>query len=301
MHPTSAKRLILALTIAAAPAYLLFCRVRAQADEVDLVVRAQLKSQGIPGVAVAILKDGKIVKLGGYGLADMQSGEQVRADTPFQIQSITKQFTATGIMMLVEEGKTQLDQPISKYLEGAPKAWEKITIAHLLGQTSGLKDFINDPTPVAHLAKTDEDVLRQASDRPLDFQPGDAWAYSNTNYHLLAMIIQSITGKWYGDFLDERIFKPLGMEQTAVMKPADSVPRRALGYVRVNGKLQPGTVVGVPILGYGGGGIRSTVLDLAKWDEALYGEKLLKQSSLAQMWTPVKLNNGTSHNYGFGW
>lgn len=115
------------------------------------------------------------------------------------------------------------------------------------------------------------------------------------------MIIRSVTGKWYGDFLDERIFKPLGMDQTAVMKPTDNIPGRAMGYVMVNGKLQPGIIVGQPMLGYGGGGIRSTVLDLAKWDAALYGDKLLKQSSLAQMWTPVKLNNGASHNYGSGW
>lgn len=289
------------LTCVALAASLYFCCPRAHADEVDLLVQSQMKSAGVPGVAVAVMKDGKIIKSEAYGLADTQSGLRVRTDTPFQIQSITKQFTATGIMMLVAEEKIQLDAPIGQYLPGVPAVWEKITVRHLLTQTSGLKDFINDPSPAASLAKTDADVLRQTAERPLNFQPGQAWGYSNTNYHLLAMIIQKVTGKWYGDFLDERIFKPLGMRQTVVMKPGENAPGQASGYRLINGKLQPGTVVGAPILGYGGGGIRSTVLDLAKWDEALYGEKLLKQSSLAQMWTPTKLNNGASHNYGSGW
>ena len=156
----------------------------------------------------------------------MELGVPVTTDTVFQIQSITKQFTATGIMLLVEEGKIRLDDPISRYLDATPAAWKPITVRHLLTHTSGLKDFINDATTSSRLDATEEQIMQAVAARPLNFQPGQMWQYSNTNYHLLAMIIRKVAGKWYGDFLAERIFQPLGMTHTAVMSEGEMCPSR---------------------------------------------------------------------------
>ena len=206
------------------------------------------------------MKDGKVIKAAGYGMADVELQVPVKTDTVFQIQSITKQFTATGIMMLVEEGKIGLDDPVSRYLDNTPPEWQKITIRHLLTQTSGLKDFINRAHQPGNgrIDVTEEQVLQAAEARPLNFQPGDAWGYSNTNYYLLAMVIRKATGEWYGDFLAERIFKPLGMTRTAVMRDGEIVSGRAMGYLMENGQLRTGKFVAPSILSYGGGGIRST-------------------------------------------
>lgn len=295
MNKPLTARIICSLLLAAS------CTSCGQTDSFDDWVKAEMTRQHIPGLSLAVVKEGKIVKSAGYGLADLESKASVTTDTIFQIQSVTKQFTAAGIMLLVEEEKIGLDDPVSQYLENTPPAWQAIKVHHLLGQTSGLKDFINDSTGNLKFDATDQQILEDTADRPLDFPPGEAWAYSNTNYHLLAMIIRKVSGKWYGDFLSERIFTPLGMTRTAVMRPDETLPDQAKGYLFENGQFKPGTIVGPAILGYGGGGVRSTVLDMAKWDAALYGEQILKQSSLKQMWTPVPLNNGTTHEYGFGW
>ena len=273
-----------------------------RADQVDDAVNSQIAKQRIPGAAIVVLKGGKVIKAAAYGMADVELAVPVKTDTVFRIQSVTKQFTATGIMMLVEAGKVRLDEPVSGYLEGCPAAWQKITVRHLLTHTSGLKDFVNEPPTLnLRLDVTEQQVLEWAAARPLNFAPGDAWAYSNTNYHLLAMIVRKASGRWYGDFLAERIFKPLGMTRTAVIRDGEIVPGRATGYAMDNGRLRTGAFLAPSIASYGGGGILSTVLDLAKWDAALYTEQLLKRATLEQMWTPVKLNNGTTHAYGFGW
>jgi CubicO group peptidase (beta-lactamase class C family) len=270
-------------------------------DGVDELIKSERAEQHIPGVAVIVLKDGKVIKAAAFGVADVELKAPATTDTVFRIQSMSKQFTATGLMMLVEEGKVGLEDPVSRYLNGCPATWQSMTVRHLLTQTSGLADFINEPTVNLRLDSTEEELLKSIVQQPLKFEPGDAWDYSNSNYHLLAMIIRRVSGKWYGDFLAERIFKPLGMTKTAVIREGEIVRGRAMGYSRKKGRLQPASFVAPSIAGYGGGGIRSTVLDLAKWDAALYTDQLLTRATLEQMWTPVKLNNGTSHGYGFGW
>ncbi|MBP7937780.1 MAG: beta-lactamase family protein [Phycisphaerae bacterium] len=270
-------------------------------NPLDAIVLDQMANRHIPGLSLAIMKDGSLVKATGYGLANVQLNVPATPETVYQIQSITKSFTATGVMMLVEEGKIDLDAPISKYLDGTPDTWKDIAVRNLLTHTSGIKDFINEPTASLRLDVTEEEVLKAAAPRPLNFRPGETYAYSNTNYHLLAMIIRKVTGKFYGDFLRERIFEPLGMTHTAVISRYDDIPNAAAGYIRKNNVLRNGQFIAPSILGYGGGGIRSTVLDMAKWDAALYTERLLKKASLEQMWTPARLDNGQTLGYGFGW
>ena len=271
------------------------------AAQVDAVVRQAMDKQRIPGLSLAVIQDGRVVVSKGYGMANVELQVPATPETVYQIQSMTKSFTATGIMMLVEEGKVGLDSNVSTYLSGTPESWKNITVRHLLTHTSGIKDFINEPTASLRLDVTEEEVLKATALRPLNFLPGERYAYSNTNYHLLAMIIRKVTGKSYGDFLHERIFKPLGMTSTRVNSLSAIVPNRAAGYRMAPGGWRNGEVIASSILGYGGGGLLSSVLDMAKWDAALYTERVLRRSTLEQMWTPATLNNGKSTEYGFGW
>lgn len=271
------------------------------ADVVDDYVQTQMGKQHIPGLALAVVTNGVVLKTAAYGLANVELGVPVRTDTVFQIQSVTKTFTATAVMMLVEEGKLGLDDMLSKHLEGLPKTWDGITVRHLLTHTSGIKDFINEPTVDLRKDLTPEDVVESLRKLPLNFPSGEKYVYSNTGYHLLGMIIRKITGKYWDDFLRERILQPLGMNDTRVISWTEIITNRASGYGWDEGRLRNGSFIAPTILGYAGGGLRSTVLDLAKWDAALTTEKLLKRSTLEQMWRPAKLNDGKDSSYGFGW
>jgi D-alanyl-D-alanine carboxypeptidase len=272
-----------------------------RADPIDDYLSAEIAAKHIPGLSLAVVRDSKVEKLSAYGLANVELSVPASPQTVFQIQSITKTFTSAAIFMLMEEGKLSLDDPIGKQLEGTPDAWKGITLRHLLSHTSGIKDFINEPTASLRLDVSETDVLRATAPRPLNFQPGEKYAYSNTNYHLLAMVIRKITGTSFGDYLGERIFTPLGMTNTRIVSLSDIIPNRAAGYYWENGKLHNGTYIAQSILGYGGGGIVSTAEDMAKWAIALDGEKLLKKATLQAAWTPMKLNDGSNSVYGLGW
>lgn len=272
-------------------------------DKVDNLVLAEMKKEHIPGVALAVVEDGRVVRAQSYGFADVERKALVSTNTRFRIASDSKQFVATAIMMLVEEGKLSLDDPVSKYLDGTPRQWKKITIRHLLTHTSGIPDYINENIPPLHpwLSGYDQGVLNALARRPLHFAPGTDWRYSNSNYHLLGMIIRKVTGESYSEFLRERIFEPLGMTQTCVSPLHGSVPGLAVGYDWSNNYLQFGDTTDPEDKAYAGGGIISTASDMAKWGAALDSDKLLKRSSLEQMWTPVTLNDGMLAPYGFGW
>ena len=291
------------VVIARKSLFLLFfaAAVCASADEIDRYVRTQMDEQHIPGLSMAVLRHGKALRSQGYGFADLDRKIAVTRDTVFQLQSITKSFTATAVMMLVEDNKLAPDEKITKYLEGTPSAWKDITIRHLLTHTSGIKDFINEPTVDLRKDLEQQDVIRSLEKLPLNFEPGERYAYSNTGYHLLGMIIEQITGDTWQNFLRAKIFKPLKMKNTDVNSATCDLQNRALGYNWRSNKFERGAYIAPTILGYAGGGILSTVVDLAKWDDALLKDKLISRSSLEQMWTPARLNNGNKIDYGFGW
>lgn len=256
----------------------------------------------IPGMVLAVVKDGRIAKCQAYGLADIGTKTPATADTVFALASASKPFVATAIMMLGEEGKLHLSDPISKYLDGTPDAWKTITVRHLLSHTSGIPDFLNENIQVdTQLDRFEQSVLDALAKCPLHFRPGDNWSYSNSNYHLLGMIIRKVTGRSYGDFLRERIFVPLGMTHTAVYPISGSVPKLAVGYYWDKGTLRPADAVAPAFRAFAGGGLLSTVPDMIKWDAALCTGELLKRSSLQDMWTPVRLNDGHMCRYGLGW
>ena len=267
-----------------------------QADKVDDYVRAQMERQHIPGLSLVVIKDQKIIKSEGYGLANVELNVPAKPDTVYKIGSVSKQFIAAGIMLLVQDGKVSLDDNISKFLEGAPDTWAPITVRHLLTHTSGLVREAPGFDPLK--IQNDADVIKTAYSLPLRFTPGQKYEYCNVGYFTLAEIISKVSGKHWGDFLNERLFAPLQMNATRTTNMIELVQNRANGYVWRNGKLQNANIY---FALRPSGAFLSTVLDLAKWDAALESGKILKQSTLEQMWTPVKLNDGKTHPYGFGW
>lgn len=277
----------------------LFCALPARADGVDDYVRDQMRRRHVPGLALAVVRDGKLVKARGYGLASVELNVPVTPETVFEIGSVTKQLTAAAVMLLVEEGKLNLDDPVGKHLPGTPDAWRSVTVRHLLTHTSGLKNY----TGLKGFELTErlkrEDFVRLVAAHPLAFAPGDAHAYGNTNYSLLGYVVEAASGKPYWQFVSERIFKPLGMNSTRDRDPHQVIPRRAVGYEWEDGQLVGRDYDLTDV--FAAGATVSTVLDLVKWDAALAGEKLLKKSSLEQIWTPTRLNDGRTHPYALGW
>lgn len=270
------------------------------ADPVDTYIHDEMQERQIPGLALLVIRDGNIVKAQGYGLANVELQVPVKPETIFQSGSVGKQFTATAIMMLVEEGKLALDDPLTKFFPDAPQAWKNVRIRHLLSHTGGFTDY---PKKFDFRRDyTEDELLKIVEAQPLSFPPGSKWAYSNLGYLTLGIVIHRVTGQFYGDFLHDRIFQPLGMN-TRIMSEADIIPNRAAGYRLVKGQLKNQEWVSPTLNTTADGALYFNILDLAKWDAALYTDKLLKPASLERMWTPVKLNDGkpNSDHYGFGW
>jgi CubicO group peptidase (beta-lactamase class C family) len=268
-------------------------------------VKAEMERQHIPGLSLLVVRGGKIVRAEGFGLANVELQVPVKVETVFQSGSVGKQFTATAVMMLVEEGKIGLDDPLTKYFADAPAAWRDVTVRELLSHTAGFGDY---PKNFDYRKDwTEDEEVKLIQSIPLMYPPGTKWEYSNFGYVTLGILIHRVTGEFYGDFLQQRIFQPLGMTSTRIISEADIVPNRAAGYRLVKGELKNQEWVAPLVNTTADGSLYFTILDLAKWDAALYTERLLKRSSLDLMWTPVKLKGGqtggrvNSGNYGFGW
>jgi CubicO group peptidase (beta-lactamase class C family) len=268
---------------------------------VDDYIRAEMTKQHIPGLALLVTRDGQIVRAQGYGLANVELQVPVKPETIFQSGSVGKQFTATAVMMLVEEGKIGLEDPLTKYFPDAPATWNQVTIRELLSHTAGFTDYPKD----FDMRKdyTEGDLIKIVEGIPLAYPPGTSWDYSNLGFLTLGIVIHKVTGQFYGDYLQERIFRPLGMNTTRIISEADIVPNRSSGYRLVKGELKNQEWVSPALNTTADGSLYFSILDLAKWDAALYTEKLLKRSSFENMWTVAKLKNGQPNagHYGFGW
>ncbi|MBI1852480.1 MAG: beta-lactamase family protein [Planctomycetes bacterium] len=270
-------------------------------DDVDATVRSQLDKLHVPGISVAVVKDGVPLFSKSYGLANVELGVAATPDTPFEILSVGKQFTAAAVMLLVQEGKVGLDDPVAKHLLDSPEAWSGVTLRHLLTHTSGIRSYHEVPGyfDQIRLDRTPQQLLQPVRALPLDFQPGTAWRYSNSNYFLLGLVIEKVTGKAYADFLDERLFRPLDMKGTRVNDHSVVLPRRAAGYTWRNDRLWNADVVSASQM-WAAGGVVSTAPDLAKWEASLFSAKLLPKSVVEQMATPARLMDGRETDYGFG-
>jgi D-alanyl-D-alanine carboxypeptidase len=271
--------------------------LRAQ-DAVDKWVANFISDNNVPGVALLIRQDGRVVKMKGYGFANLEHQVPVVPQTVFQSGSMGKQFTAMAILMLAEEGKLSVDDPLSKHLD-VPQTWSGIKVRHLLSHTSGLGDY--PETFELQKDHTEDEMFQMVKATPLQFAPGEKFSYSNLGFVTLGVLIHKVSGRFYGDFLQERIFRPLGMSNTRIISETDIVPNRAAGYVLVDSVLKNQKWVAPMVNTTADGSLYFTVEDLAKWDAALEQRKHVSDASYRAMWTPTKLNDGTTADYGFGW
>ena len=270
-------------------------------DPVSAFVRGQMQHQHIPGLALLVSKNGKPIRTEGYGFSNLELSVPARPETIFQSGSVGKQFTATAVMMLVEAGKVGLEDPLTRYFPEAPASWNQVTVRELLSHTAGFTDYPKDFDERKDY--TEGELLKIVEAIPLAYPPGTSYSYSNLGYLTLGILIHKVSGEFYGDFLRQRIFQPLEMSTTRIISEADIIPNRSAGYRLVQGELKNQEWVSPSLNTTADGSLYFSILDLAKWDAALYGEGLLKQSSLAQMWTVAPLRNGqpNSGHYGYGW
>lgn len=271
------------------------------ADAVTQSVRAEVERQKIPGLALLVSRNGAPIRAEGYGLANVELNVPVKPETIFQSGSVGKQFTATAVMMLVEAGKIGLDDPLTKYFSQVPTWWKQVTVRELLSHTAGFTDYPKD----FDLQKnySEDQLLKIVEAIPPAYTPGTSWSYSNLGYLTLGILIHRVTGEFYGDFLQQRIFKPLNMSTARIINEADIIPNRSSGYRLVEGQLKNQEWVSPTVNTTADGSLYFSIMDLAKWDAALYAGKVLKNSSLQQMWTVTTLHDGkqNSGHYGFGW
>lgn len=270
------------------------------ADPVASLVQAELDRVQAPGIAVAAIKDGKMLLTRGYGLANVEHNVPVTEHTIFQSGSIGKQFTAAAVMLLVEDGKLELDAPLSRYMPETPATWKDITIRRLLTHTAGLPDYAADTVDLRR-DYTDDELAKIIFAMPLISEPGTAWSYSNTAYALLGVLIQKASGQHYLDILADRVFGPAGMTTARGISEADIVMHRSAGYHSVDGVLNNQEWVSPYFSSTADGALYLTVLDLAAWDAAIRAGSVLKPESWAEMFTPATFKDGTPRGYGLGW
>jgi CubicO group peptidase (beta-lactamase class C family) len=292
---------------AAAPPTVTVDSAGALAPKVDEYITAEMQREKIPGLSLGVLRDGKLIYARGYGLANVELDVPVKPETIFQTGSVGKQFTATAVMMLVEDGKISLDDKISKYFPDSPAAWKEITVRNLLNHTSGIPDYGSDDTTTAkklidlRVDYTEDEMVSRFASLPLDFPPGSKWSYSNSGYVVLGVLIHKVSGQFYGDFLEQHVFQPLHMDSTHIISEENIVPHRSAGYRLVKGEIKNQEWVAPKLNTTADGALYTNIFDMAKWDAALAAEKLLKKSSYEQMYTRVHLSDGKTNGYGFGW
>lgn len=265
------------------------------ASRMEQVVQEQLPGNRFMGT-VLVARGEKILLNKGYGYANLEWEVANTPATRFRIGSITKQLTAAAILLLEERGRLSVNDPVSKHLPDAPAAWDKVTIVHLLTHTSGIPSFTSFPDYQATMALevTTEKLVSRFRDRPLEFAPGGKMSYSNSGYVLLGYLIEKISGQTYAQFLQDNIFTPVGMTGSGYDSNSALIPRRAAGYSARQG----GPAVNAAFLHmsipHGAGALYSTTEDLHRWNQALFGGKVLSVASLAKMLTPAK------NDYAFG-
>lgn len=256
-----------------------------------------------PGVIALVIKDGKTILRKGYGMADMETNKPQTPEMISRIGSVSKQFTSTAILKLMEEGKLKLDDPITKFLPDYPTQGKTVTVWNLLNHTSGIKSYTGIETNMTTENKaknlTHVQLLETFQNIPYDFNPGDRWMYNNSGYYLLGMIIEKVSGMSWDEYLTKNFFKPLKMKST-VTDDTKLKSGEAIGYYKDGDNFKVADFVH-PSIPYAAGSIASTVDDLWKWNNAIFNYKVVSQSSLEQAWTPTKLNDGTLESYGFGW
>jgi CubicO group peptidase (beta-lactamase class C family) len=245
---------------------------------------------------VLVAKGDQVLLSKGYGSANLEWNVPNTPSTRFRLGSVTKQFTAASILLLEERGKLTVEDPVKKYVPDAPAAWDKITIFNVLTHTSGIPSFSGFPdyASLEPFPTTPEKLLARFRDKPLDFEPGEKWNYSNSGYVLLAYLIEKLSGESYAKFVQENIFTPLGMKDSGYDSNSAIILHRAAGYASGRGGIVTNAGYIDMSVPFGAGGLYSTTEDLLRWEQGLFGGKLLSAASLQKMTTPFK------NNYAFG-
>ena len=263
-------------------------------------IAREMQAQHIPGLAVAVVREGRALMAQGFGLANLEHQVPVTPRTLFQSGSLGKQFTAVALMLLVEDGKLALDDPITRFFPEAPPSWRPITARHLLHNTSGIPDY--DERVLDYRKDYTEDELAQlAFGLPLEFPAGARWRYSNTGYVLLGILISRASGQFYGDLLRDRVFAPLGMRSARVISEEEVLPHRAAGYRWVDGRYKNQTWVAPQLNTTADGSLYLSLDDWLVWEHALRRRAVLSPASWQQVFAPARLNSGNTYPYGLGW
>lgn len=272
--------------------------------KVDAVVAKTLAEPGAAGLSVAVARADKVILAKGYGMADVELSVPAGADSIFRIGSVTKQFTAAAVMRLVEAGKISLDAPVQTYVPDFPvKEWP-VTVRHLLTHTSGIWSYTDDEKFMerdSSLELTPTELIATFAERPLEFEPGTKFHYSNSAYYLLGAVVEKASGKPYARYVQEDLFAPLGLSHSRYESNAEIIPGRAQGYTLKEGKLANDKAIGADVPG-AAGSLLSTASDLVRWEIALSdgGGKVVKPESYTQMTTSAVLADGKETGYGFG-
>ena len=269
---------------------------------IDSIASAPVKSGAVAGLAVAVVRGRDTLLMRGYGLADVENQVAVTPTTVFRIGSVTKQFTSAAVMQLVQQGKIGLDDDMTKYIPNFPTKGRRVLVRHLLNHTSGIPSYTDIGPRFGRVSRQDlatDSVIAIVANDSLQFEPGVQFYYNNTGYFMLGMIIEKVTGKKYGEYLEESLFKPAGLSQTYYCDTRRLIPRRSQGYDR-----RPTGLINADYLSmqlpYAAGSLCSTVGDLVSWTAQLNSARIVSAASYREMTTPVTFTSGRPMTYGFG-
>lgn len=292
--------ILLLLTFTCASAFTQQKDLKTVTDDFDKILSGIKKDE--PGVTALVARKGKVIYKKGVGMANMELDVPMQVNNVFKIGSITKQFTAIAILQLMEQEKLDLQDEITKFIPDYPTQGAKITIEHLLTHTSGIRDYssIRDTINRGALEMTPKQMIDYFKNQPMRFAPGTKWEYSNSGYFLLGYIIEKITGGTYAEYIEQKIFTPLGMSASLYGSYIKLVKNRVNGYSKGKEGYQNASYLSMTHP-YAGGSIQSTVEDMFKWNQALTDNKLVRKETLDKAFTRYKLIDGTPTNYGYGW
>ncbi|MBS1648284.1 MAG: beta-lactamase family protein [Bacteroidetes bacterium] len=274
---------------------------RKLSKSLDELIPKRLKEIA-PGCVVLIAKDNKVVYKKAFGMANTELNIPMQPNMLFRTGSMGKQYTAIGILQLVEQGKISLQDSIQKYIKNFPSKGYTITIENLLTNTSGIKDYLSEISNPSKQKETytPKEGVDYIKDEPLNFKPGSEFRYSNSNYYLLGYIIEMVTGKTFENYLKENVLDPADLKNTFYIHPEKNIPDMPQGYSKFDGKIEKANLQEVTIM-YSAGALISNADDIYKWHEALYNQQLVKKETLEKATTAFQFPEGTFSEYGYGW
>lgn len=277
--------------------------IGARGDAIATYIRQQMEQLRLPGLALAVVRNGTPLTIRTFGKANLELDTPVTQQTVFELGSLTKQFTAVAVLTLVDEGKLELDESVLKYLPELPESWRDITVRHLLTHSAGIEEYLSVPgLPEEAHAVSHADMTRMFAGRlRREFPAGETWAYSNPGYLLLGDIVERVSGRSYWGLLRERLFVPAGMAASRSSEPRAVIRNRAAGYGWRDAELENRDALSENA--YSAGAIVSTILDMVAWEAALQQRKFISEAAFREMWTPLTVSTGPTppFSYGFGW